>query len=527
MSTPAQPGLVSRFTRVLRPSHQHTAYSATLLFMATVTLSRIIGYAREVYIAAAFGADRLTDVYYAAFQIPDFLNYILAGSTVSITFISIYTRYLAQQDEKRADKMFSVTVSVMSLLLMAGIILAAVFARPLVTLVFPKFTPEQRDLCVVLTRILLPAQLFFILGGVVSGVLQSHRMFLFPALAPIIYNGGIIVGGVFFSRYFGIGSLAVGALAGAIIGPFLINALAATRTNIGFALDLDISDPGFREWLRKTIPLMLGVSLVTADDWLIRYFASGGQGDITRLNYAKRLFQGPMAILGQAAGAASLPFFARLYNEKRTTDFAKSVSDSVYRITAVSVLLSAWMVAASLPIIDIVFRRGRFTFNNSLETAVFFTWFSFSLAFWSAQAIYSRAFYAAGDTLTPMVASTLITVAVIPVYRAMFHLAGVTGLAIASDIGILINTVTFATLLHRRNLVPAASLKWTELGKATITAIIAGLLSYKVAGLISITGSHLQDLERLALASVTWAAAVAAGLWITRSELPGLLRRKA
>ena len=119
------------------------------------------------------------------------------------------------------------------------------------------------------------------------------------------------------------------------------------RTNIGFALDLDISDPGFREWLRKTIPLMLGVSLVTADDWLIRYFASGGQGDITRLNYAKRLFQGPMAILGQAAGAASLPFFARLYNEKRLSDFAKSVSDSVYRIAAISLLLSAWMIAAN------------------------------------------------------------------------------------------------------------------------------------------------------------------------------------
>jgi putative peptidoglycan lipid II flippase len=517
---------MSRVSRVLSPSHQHSAFSATLLFMATVTLSRVIGYAREVYIAAAFGADRLTDVYYAAFQIPDFLNYILAGSTISSTFISIYTRYLAQHDDERADKMFSVTVSVMALLLMTGIVMAAVFARPLVTAVFPDFKPEQRELCVVLTRILLPAQLFFVLGGVVSGVLQSHRMFLFPALAPIIYNGGIIVGGVFLSRYFGIGSLAVGALAGAIVGPFLINALAATRTNIGFALDLDIGDPGFREWLRKTVPLMLGVSLVTADDWLIRYFASGGQGDITRLNYAKRLFQGPMAILGQAAGAASLPFFARLYNENKLAEFAKSVSDSVYRIAAVSVLISAWMMAASLPIIDIVFRRGRFSFQNSVETAAFFTIFSFSLAFWAAQAIYSRAFYAAGDTLTPMAASTLITIAVVPVYRSMFHATGMTGLAAASDIGILVNTVTFGVLLHRRKLVPVGLLKWAELGKATVTAIVAGTLSYKVGGVVPISGRHVQDLERLGLVTVTWAGAVAAGLFLLRSELPGQLRRK-
>jgi putative peptidoglycan lipid II flippase len=109
----------------------------------------------------------------------------------------------------------------------------------------------------------------------------------------------------------------------------------------------------------------------------------------------------------------------------------------------------------------------------------------------------------------------------------MFHLSGVVGLAIASDIGIVINTATFAVLLHRRKLVPAPSLQWTELGKATVTAIVAGVLSYKVASIIQITGSHIQDLERLALASLTWGAAVAAGLWITRSELPRLLHRKA
>jgi hypothetical protein len=88
-----------------------------------------------------------------------------------------------------------------------------------------------------------------------------------------------------------------------------------------------------------------------------------------------------------------------------------------------------------------------------------------------------------------------------------------------------VNTVTFAILLHRKNLVPAGSLKWTQLWKATITAVFAGVLSYKVAGVVPITGRHVQDLERLALVSVTWAAAVAVGLFLTGSELPGQLRR--
>lgn len=517
---------MSRVTRVLRPSHQHSAYSATLLLMSTVMLSRIIGYIREAYIAWAFGANRITDVYYAAFQIPDFLNYVLAGSTTSITFIAIYTRYLANGDEEQADKTFSVIVSVMAIVMTLGIVLAAVFAPQLVRLVFPKFLPEQRELCVLLTRVLLPAQLFFIVGGVVSGVLQTHRMFLIPALSPIVYNGGIIAGGVLFTRYFGIGSLAFGAVLGALLGPFLINALAANRTKIRFALNLDISDPGFRNWLHTSIPLMLGVSLVTADDWILRYFASGGAGEISRLNYAKRLFYVPMAVLGQAAGAASLPFFARIFSEKRLDDFARTVSDSVYRIAAASFLISAWIAATALPVIDIVYRRGKFSFEDSQGTAVFFLWFGISLAFWAAHSIYSRAFYATSDTLTPMIATTAITVAIIPVYGALFHLIGVVGLAVASDIGILVNVVTFAMLLHRKHLVPAGFMSWKELGKVLLTAVVAGELSRRVGEIVTIDGSRLHDFERLGLATVTWAAAVAAGLWVTRSQLPAALRRR-
>lgn len=510
---------MQRAMRVLRPTHQHSAYSATMLLMSTVMLSRIVGYLRDAYVAYAFGAGHQTDAYVAAFQIPDYLNYILAGSTLSITFIPIYTRYLANQEEERADRTFSAIVTILSAVLVVGIVVAEIFAPQLTSLVFPKFTPAQHDLCVYLTRILLPAQLFFYVGGIMSAVLSTHRMFLVPSLAPIIYNFGIIFGGVLLSHHFGIASLAMGALAGSFLGPFLVNALGTSHTSIGFALNWDIGDPGFREWLHKTIPLMLGVSLVTVDDWIIRYYASGGVGDITRLNYAKRLFMVPMAVLGQAAGAASLPFFARLFNEKKFEDFSRTVSDSVYRIAAASILLSAWMAATALPAVDIVYRRGRFTFSDSTETATFFAWFGISLAFWSAQAIYSRAFYAAGDTLTPMIATSAITIAVVPVYRALFHSIGYVGLTIASDIGITVNVLVFAFLLHRKKMVPAGIMRWGEIVKSLGTAVVAWWLSYRIAQTVTVNGSYLRDIERLGLASLTWAAAVLAGLWLTRSRL--------
>jgi len=517
---------MERALRVLRPTHQHSAYSATMLLMSTVMLSRIVGYLRDAYIAYAFGAGQQTDAYVAAFTIPDFLNYILAGGTTSITFVAIYTRYLANHEEDKADRTFSAIVTIMAAVLVVGIVAAEIFT-PQFTRAFFKFTPEQSQLCVHLTRILLPAQVFFYVGGIMSAVLASHRMFLIPSLGPIIYNFGIIFGGVLLSHHYGIASLAIGAVAGSFLGPFLVNALGTTKTSIGFALNWDIGDPGFREWIRKTIPLMLGVSLVTADDWILRYFASGGVGDITRLNYAKRLFMVPMAVLGQAAGAASLPFFARLFNENKREEFSRTVSNSVYRIASASVLISAWMAATALPVIDIVYRRGRFTFEDSRETAVFFLWFGLSLAFWSAQAIYSRAFYAAGDTLTPMIATTIITVAIIPVYRVLFHTIGNVGLAMSSDIGILVNVVVFALLLHRKGMVPAGMMQWNELLKAVVTAGVAGALSYHIAHLIAVDGSRLRDLERLGLASLTWAAAVLLGLTLMRSRLLQELRGKS
>jgi putative peptidoglycan lipid II flippase len=517
---------MNRWLRHLRPSHQHSAYSATLLLMSAVMASRVIGYVREAYIAWAFGAGPQTDAYVAGFTIPDWLNYLVAGGTASITFVSIYTRFLAQKKEEDAQKTFSIIITVMTVVLGMGTLLTEVFTPQIERHLFSGFSPEQLALCVHLTRILLPAQIFFYVGGVVSAVLLSRRLFLFPAFGPLLYNVAIIFGGVLFSRRLGISSLAYGALAGAILGPFLVNAIGAARIGTGYRISFDIRNPAFREWVRMSIPLMIGVSLVTADDWILRYFASGSVGDITRLNYAKRLFGVPIAVLGQATGQASLPFFARLFGEKRLPEFAATVNASISRIVAASLLATSLMAATALPLMDLVYRRGRFHFSDSEITAVYFFWFSLSLALWAAQSLYSRAFYAAGNTLTPMIASSVITVASLPMYSVLNHAFSTPGLAIASDLGILANTVAIALLLHQRKLVPLGGLEWGELTKAGITAVVAGSLSYWIASGVVVQGSRIADFKSLALTTVTWAGAVAAGLWLTRSRLlQDLLRR--
>jgi len=306
--------------------------------------------------------------------------------------------------------------------------------------------------------------------------------------------------------------------------------IGAARIGTGYRPSFDVTNPAFREWVRLSLPLMIGVSLVAADDWILRHYAARGVGDIARLNFAKRLFAVPIAVLGQATGQASLPFFARLFNEKKLREFADHVNDSVYRVSAVSLLATAWMMVAALPLIDLVYRRGKFFFEDAQTSAIYFFWFSLSLVLWSAQGLYARAFYAAGDTLTPMTATTLITLASLPVYSILFHTFGVVGLAWASDIGIGTNLVALAWLLHSRKLVSFGGLRWGELSKATLTATVAGAISYEVAKIVPLpttgSGSRAADLMQLGLVTVTWAAAVAAGLWLLRSDLPQDLRRR-
>src|SRR6266849_10794779 len=146
--TPNPLSVSRRFLRIFRPSHEHTALSATVLLVTTIMLSRVVGFVREIYIAWAFGATKITDAYLAGFTIPDWVNYLVAGGTASITFVSIYTRFLAEKREEEARKTFSAIITIMTTVLTVGIILAEIFAPQLNHLMFSKFTPEQFALCV-------------------------------------------------------------------------------------------------------------------------------------------------------------------------------------------------------------------------------------------------------------------------------------------------------------------------------------------------------------------------------------------
>jgi putative peptidoglycan lipid II flippase len=481
---------------LLRPSHAHSIFSATVVLMVSTFLSRIIGLVRIKYIAWLFGSGMQADALNAAFYLPDMISYFLVGGAASITFVTILTRYREAGREAEAERSLSVILTTMYLVLGGALVLAEIFA-PWYVRWWLNFDPQKAALCVLLTRILLPAQLCFFAGGVFGAVLLVRKQFNVQAVAPLIYGLGTIVGGLLLVKRIGVSSLAIGTVGGALCGPFLLNWFFARRVGTRYHFILDWHDEGLREWVRLSLPLMAGVSLVTADNWIIGHFASSVAGAVTLFTYAKQFFTAPMAMLAQAAGAASMPFFASLWSRDRQYEFATGVADAVSRVASLGLLAASAMVALGWPAIDLVFTGGRFSAADSRLCSFYFAIFSFSLFLWSAQAIYSRAFYAAGNTFVPMVASTIVTLVSLPVYDSLYHSFGAWGLAVASDIGIAMQTLTIAVLLHKRRMVSLASLDFVEMGRCLLGAIAGGAAAWLLAWVLAAAFHQLPAFAQL------------------------------
>ncbi len=516
-------------------SRQHSAFSATLLLMLSSALSGLLGLVRTKYISHVFGAGPATDAYNAAFQLPDMISYFLVGGVASITLVSILNRYReagpdGKPDDVAADCALSVVLVAMTVVLGSAILLAELLAPVYTAVFFGKLPPATAALCTHLTRLILPAQLFFFAGPALGARLLVRKIFLYQAITPLVYNLGIITGGVLLAGRFGIDSLAYGVLGGALLGPFLLNAFGAHRSGLRFTPILNLRHPAFVEWLRLSLPLMIGVSLAMADKWILTHYAAANPGAITLLNNAKALFNAPLTVVGAAAGSASLPFFSSLFAQSRLYDFNQAVCQAVSRLIAVALLVTAWMAALAEPINGFL-RGGKLTHADAVLTAHYFALFALSLALWSAQGIYARAFYAARNTLTPAISGTVVTLFSIPIYALLFHHIGIEGLAIASDIGILAHTLALAFLLHRARLVSLATLEYPELLRALIAATLAYFVTLAVTTLHTFQSisnhNHLRDALLLILGTAVWAGVCILTLQTTGSKLLQQLRRKS
>ena len=454
---------------------------ASGIVMASVLASRLLGFLREWTVAHQIGSNAITDSYYAAFTLPDFLNYLVAGGALSITFIPVFTKYLTEKREDEGWHVFSTVVTVMGLLLVAFVLAGEIFAPQLANVIAPGFKVAEKDRVVFLTRLMMPAQFCFYLGSILSAVQYAKGQFLVPSLAPVVYNVGIILGGVLLSSRIGIMGFAVGVLAGALAGNLLLQIYGARRAGVRFTPNLNIGHPGFRLFVKLTVPIMLAFSLVFTDDWIIRFFGSYlVPASITWLSYAKTLMRVPLAVVGQAVGVASFPFLAQLYSEGKLDELNRILNLTLKGLLLLLVPISALTIAQSKPLVYFVFSHTRLRGPDLQATAATLAVFSIGMFAWGAQSILARGFYAARDTLTPAVAGTVLTFLNLPLYWFLMHQMQHLGLALASSCGIIAYTAVLFVLLTRRTHNPEASDLLLFTSKIGIASAVAALACYRL-----------------------------------------------
>lgn len=416
---------------------------ASLLMTSSLLLSRIIGFVRDATIASKFGSGIQTDAYFAAFTLPDFLNYLVAGGAFSLTFIPIFTAYIVNKEEEKGWKLYSIIISIMTVVLVISIIVLEILAPSIIKSMFPGFDKDTLEKTILFTRIVLPAQLFFYNGGIISAILLSKKKFLVPALAPLIYNISIIIFGLLFASYGMIG-FSIGALVGAFIGPFALQ-FFALRKEIQFKINFNIKDKDFIIFFKKSIPIMLGLILITLDDWLSKRYGSFlDQGTISYLNNSRRLVLVPIGLFAQANAQAILPFLSEYFARKDFKLFSELARKSLTLVFFVTGFATSWFIVFHYEIIKLVYQRGAYSLNDTITTSNIFLMLSLSIPFWASIIIISRFYYAIHNTKTPMIIGAIMTVISLPLYSLLSSIFAAKGLAMTVSI---VKVLYFFTLI--------------------------------------------------------------------------------
>lgn len=487
--------------------------AAATLLAVSVLLSRILGFGREALIAALVGAGSEADAYQAAFMLPDFLNYLLAGGALSIAFLPRYSALREREGEEAADRLLGIVLGTLGAVAIVVTAVAWCFATPLLARLVPGFDVERLALTVSLVRIILPAQIFFLAGGIVNAALFARGRFGAAALSPLIYNGGIILGGVVLGPRLGVHGFAWGVLLGAVLGPFAVPLLDC-RGRVRVRPRVRPLDPGFATYLKVAAPLMLGQSLLTLDDWYKTYFGAGlGSGVVAQLGYARKLMQLPVAMVGQAVATAALPVMVQLWAQGRADELNRLVTRTLRAGLTGAVLGGALFVALAHPIVATLYRHGKFTAGDATVVSALLAVYALAVPAWIVQQLAVRAFYARGDTLRPMVLGTVVALAAIPLYVWASRSWGASGIAGAGVVGMSVNAALTIAMAWRVHQAPAIAELLGSLARALAIASVAGLGAFAVAdATVWLTlPPWVGAASRLASGALTFAALAAFG----------------
>lgn len=421
--------------------------------LATLT-SRVLGFVRDVVIARAFGAGAITDAFFVAFRIPNLFRRLLAEGALSTAFLPVFAEYLTVRSCDEFNRMVRAVTGALLLALCAVVVLGAWLAPWIVRVMAPGFAeaPDQLGLATTLTRLMFPYLVLVGLAALGMGILNAHHRFFTSALGPAALNLGMIVSVLLLAPRFEVPILAlvVGVLVGGL-GQLLIQLPEIRRAGVPLSPSAELSHPALRRIGHLLGPAVFGLAAAQLNvfvNTLLASFLPGGS--ISFLYYADRVVEFPLGVFGIAVATAALPAMAEqaarreLAGLRDTLNFALRLSCFI----AIPASVALWLLR--VPITRVLFERGRFGPEDTHATAWALGFYALGLTAFSAVRIVAQAFYALGDSRTPVrvgIAAVGLNVA------AMLALMGPLkhgGLALAASVAATFNLLALLWLLRRR-----------------------------------------------------------------------------
>lgn len=455
---------------------QRSILSAAFVIMTAYLISGLLGLFKNRLLAQHFfsGQEHELDAYFAAFVIPDSIFQLMILGALSAAFIPVFTEYL-RRDRNEAWKIASSSMTAILLLFMLISSLIFIFAIPAAKILAPNFSPDLVRLTAQLIRVMLFAQFFFALSSFLTGILQSHHHFLLPAIAPVFYNLGIIIGIVVLSPLVGIYGPAIGVVIGAFLH-FIIQLPAAIRLGFKFEFSSDFFHPGVKR-IRKLMPARAATLAVGQLERIVAVMSSSAlaAGTITIFNFARQLYVMPISLFGATIGQASFPTLSHAHEdgkEKFTSTIASVILQSLFFVLPAATLL----LVLRIPVVRLAFGAKQFPWEATLLTGRSVALFALSVPAQTLNQLFIRTFYAAQNTRFPLITSAIATgllVVMVPLFAFGLGLGvlGVVGAIVIADIA---NMLLLIWVLEKTVATGLIALIMKSAGKMLIITIVTG-----------------------------------------------------
>ncbi|HRY27813.1 MAG TPA: murein biosynthesis integral membrane protein MurJ [Candidatus Moranbacteria bacterium] len=499
---------------------QSIAAAAFIISLAGIA-SRVLGLLRDRILAGQFGAGDTLDAYYAAFRIPDLIYNLVIIGALSAAFIPVFTQLITEKREEDGWKLSSGILSLQICITGILLVILAIFTPQLMHLVTPGFSGEKMDLTITLTRIMFLSPFLLGISGIFGGILVSFKKFLIYSLAPIFYNIGIIIGAVYFVKFWGPIGLAWGVVLGAVMH-MLVQYPSVKFSGFHFrpAFFDALKDATVRRVLKLMIPRTLTIAVTQINFMIITIFASTlAAGSLAVFNFANNIQSAPLGLFGISFAIAVFPSLSAYAAQKNKEEFISAFSRTFRQILFFIIPVSVFIFVLRAQTVRLALGSGKFDWNDTILTFQILGLLTMSLLAQALLPLLTRAFYALQNTKTPLYVALISEAVNLLTVALMIGKYGIFGLAIAFSLSSFVNAILLFFFLRKK----LSSIDGKTILDSTVRIIIASLIGGGVAQIAKyVVGSRgeldtfLAVLRQFMIAGISGAIAFAAASYFLR-----------